>query len=232
MAACHTGAVTQPAAEDPSGGLAREQAHAVPGTRTAWVAAPTALRREELRTAAIVVGALALAGVVAGLVWQWWSPPGPRAFVVGPGMLQPDETEAFVAGDGRFLVVTAAAGVLAAVLLWSRRQVRGTVTVLALAAGGVVGAVLTDLVGYWTAGGTDTGATGTVLAALPLTVHMHGLLLVEAAVAVLLYCLLACFASDDDLGRPDAPRVFARRSVRPDVELQNAGGDRDRAGGA
>lgn len=187
--------------------------------------------RAAVRTAAALVMVMALAGAVLGLVWHWWSPPGPRGYVIGPGMIQPDETEAFIAGDGRFAVIVVASGVIAALAVWFARILRGAPAVIALALGGLAGAVLTDLVGHVSGGGTSTGKPGTVIGELELSVHMRGLLLVEAAAAVLVYGLCVSFATDDDLGEPDPLRQRARTSVRPDVQLQHARSDSDRPGG-
>jgi hypothetical protein len=192
---------------------------------------PPSNLRPDLRAGVALVIILALVGVVAGVLWQWWSPPGPHAFVIGPGLLQPDETEAFVAGDGRFAVISLVVGLTAALLVWFRKTSRGTVTVLALAVGGMAGSLVTAVVGHWTGGGNDSGRTNTVLAALPLSLHMHGLVFLEGGVAVLVYCLFACFVADDDLGRPDPARRLARRSVGPDMQLQHPGRDGDGPGG-
>jgi hypothetical protein len=158
---------------------------------------------EDLATGAFVVGALALLGAALGLVWQAWSPPGPLGLVVTPGAIQPDETEAFAAGDGRFAIIGIAVGLLAGALLWLRRSTRGPVAVLALAVGGLLGAGATALVGHLARGGSTSGKAGTLLQHVPLTVHARGLLVLEAAVAVLVYVICAAFAERDDLGRAE-----------------------------
>jgi hypothetical protein len=183
----------------------------------------------ELRVAAMIVAALAVVGVVLGILWQWWSPPGPRAYVIGPGLIEPDETESFVAGDGRFALLAALVGVLAALTVWFAALARGVAAVVALAVGGLAGSGLMALVGHLLGGGTATGKTNTIIDQLPLSVHMHGLLFVEAAAAVLVYGLCASFAAADDLGRPDPARERAladrraARSVRPGTEGQDTG---------
>ncbi len=161
---------------------------------------------EDVRAGAVIVAVLAGLGAVLGVVWQWWSPPGPLGYVVAPGAIQPDETEAFVAADGRFAVIVGVVGLVAGFLVWRRRSLRGPVAVLGLAVGGLLGAGLTALVGHLLAGGSEHGKPNTLLPRLPLTVHMRGLLLVEAALAVLVYVVFASFAAADDLGRPDPER--------------------------
>ena len=72
-----------------------------------------------------------------------------------------------------------------------------------------------------------TAASGHCIDHLPLTVHMHALLLAEAIAAVLVYSLFVAFAVDDDLGRPGsaAPRapvhaVPSQPSVWPEPDPQ------------
>lgn len=180
--------------------------------------------REDLLAGLYLVATLAVLGAVLGVVWQWWSPPGPLGYVVAPHAIQPDETEAFIAGDGRFAVICAAAGLVAGLAAWFRKPTRGPVTAVALAVGGLLGALLTDAVGHLLGGGTADGKARTILRELPLSVHMHGLLLLEAAVAVLVYALCVAFAADDDLGRPEPP------SVGVGDQLQLGGRDRDAPG--
>jgi hypothetical protein len=163
----------------------------------------------DVRAGIYLVVALAVLGAVLGVIWQWWSPPGPRGFVVAPHSIQPDETEAFVASDGRFAVICAATGLVAGVVAWFRTSTRGPVTVLALVVGGVLGALLTDVVGHLLGGGAGDGKAQTVLPELALWVHMRGLLLLEATVAVLVYGLCVAFATEDDLGRPEPQSVGA-----------------------
>lgn len=205
-------------------------------------------RRVQVRAAALVVAGLAVLGALLGEVWQTWSPPGPIGVALPDGV-QPDETEAWVAGDGHYALIAVVVGIAAAVLAWYLpvlRRARGPYVVAGLAIGGLAGAALTDLVGWALRGdGTDyrCGA-GTCIDHLPLTVHMHGLWFVEAFCAVLVYGLFVAFAVADDLGRPDgigarqpAPAdpppvatVLARTSVGPQHHPQHGGGDRDAAG--
>jgi hypothetical protein len=173
-----------------------------------------ALLAPQARPAASVVAALWVLGALLGLVWQYWSPPGPAGFVLAPRQIQPDETEAFVAGDGRYAVLVVATGLVAGLLVWFARLARGSVAVLALAVGGLGGATLTEFVGHWSGGGTASGRVDSVIAHLPLSLHMSGLRYVEAAAALLAYGLCVSFAADDDLGRPDPVRAAARDTPR------------------
>jgi hypothetical protein len=197
------------------------------------VSTPHAERDVQLRTALLVVLALAVAGAALGAVWEWWSPPGPFAIVYGNGT-QPDETEAWAAADGRFAAIVAAVGLVAGVVVWRLHRARGPYAVLGLAAGGIAGAELTKLVGHLLRRSTHTftcyPASGPTSCTdhLPLTLHMTGLLFVEPALAILVYGLLVAFAHHDDLGRPDPVR--AGLLVRADGEPDDRRRDGDGAG--
>lgn len=189
-------------------------------------------RRRQLRAAGLAAGALVVLGALLGLLWEALSPPGPIGIQLPDG-IQPDETEAWAAGDGRFAVIALVVGLVAAVVAWYLpvlRRARGPFVALGLAVGGVVGALLTDLVGWAVRGDGPTyecGA-GTCLAHLPLTVHMHGLWFLQAFVAVLVYGLFVSFAVSDDLGRADPGRERVRR---PDVVAVGAGQSFDPSAG-
>ncbi|MDT4938355.1 MAG: hypothetical protein QOG80_2026, partial [Pseudonocardiales bacterium] len=133
-----------------------------------------------------------------------WSPPGPLGFVLPGHLVQPDETEAFVAADGRYAVITGVVGLVAAVALWRLKRVRGPVAALALGVGGLAGAWLTEIVGRALDGGRTDGPVNTLLPHLRLSVHMHGLRILEPLTAMLCYSLCVAFAADDDLGRGDS----------------------------
>jgi Protein of unknown function (DUF2567) len=233
----------------------------MPGPTEVEPAAPRARRRwaprEDLRAGAVIIGILAVVGALLGILWQWWSPPGGLGYVVAPGAIQADETENWIAADGRFALICAVVGVLAAVVVWRLRRTRGPVVAAALGVGGLIGALLTAWVGSLVGGGSDKGPASTLLHELPLRVRMHGLLLLEAALAVLLYSVFASFAVQDDLGRPESsetppvetPPVEAqpveaqpveaqpveaqptRASVPMGGELEDGRGDGDAAGG-
>jgi hypothetical protein len=150
-----------------------------------------------------VVAALALVGVPLGLIWQAVSPRS-AGLVLQSGAIIPDETEALIGTDGWFALLTGVVGLIAALVVWTRRPWRGPATVVALALGGVVGALVTALAGHLTGGGQSTGKAGALIT-LPVSLHATGLLFFEAAIAVLVYGLLVAFTTRDDLGRTDAP---------------------------
>jgi hypothetical protein len=179
----------------------------------------------DLRAAVLVAVALAVAGALLGLLWAAWSPPRPAAEVLGGGSFAVlDETESAIAGDGRFLILTVALGLVAALLAWFVLPARrGATLLLGLCVGVGVGGLLMELVGHLTGGGSFTGrryllTDGTrreITLHLPLSLHEQGLLLVGPAVVALVYGLFVAFAVRDDLGRPDDVRDRLRAAAAP-----------------
>lgn len=180
------------------------------------------------RPAAVVTASMLVTGAVLGLIWSAWTPPGPRGGVLSAG-IQADETETFVAGDGRYALLTGAVGVLAGIAAWYLRRQRGSLMALALCVGGLGGSLIADGVGHLVRGSGSTypcgTETGRCVEHLPLWVQMHGLLFLQAAVAVLVYSLFVAFAVDDDLGRPDPVREARAGSVRAQGGVEDARGD-------
>ena len=160
----------------------------------------------DLGPAAVIMVGLAAAGALLGLLWQQISPRTQGFVYVPPHGIIAEENESLVASDGRFVLLTCAAGIIAAVAAWSRRSSRGPAAVLALAAGGLLGALLTDRVANATGGGHDGGTLNEVIT-LSVRVHARGLLFLEPAVALLVYAACALFSRRDDLG---ADIAFAR----------------------
>src|SRR6266568_3478575 len=135
--------------------------------------------RRDLRVGGVLVGCLAFAGVLVGFVWTAIAPRA-HGFAYLNHTVVPLENESFVASDGRFLLLTAGVGLVTGLLSWLNRASRGPAVAVALGAGGLLGAVLTEVVGRVTGGGKTTGALGDTLK-LPVTVHAPGLLLAEPA---------------------------------------------------
>jgi len=174
-----------------------------PAPETGLIQAPREpwVTRRDVRLAVVTILVLILVGLVLGGLWELISPARPRGYVISAGII-PDETESFVASDGRFAIITALAGLAAALIVWARPATRGPVAIVGLAVGSLLGAAATDLAGRLLGGGTTSGKVNTSIAALPLQVHATVLLVLQALIAVLGYGLLTLFSSQDDLGRP------------------------------
>ncbi len=142
-------------------------------------------------TALMVAGA----GVPLGLLWSLLS-RRVELVMTRDGAMYGLETEVFAAADGWFTLLTATAGLLAAVLSWLvLRRFRGPLMMLAVTLGAGASALLTSLVG--SRSGSDDyqyllghAATGWLF---PMPVHLgaKGALAVEALVCVLVYTVLA-----------------------------------------
>ena len=82
---------------------------------------------------AITIGALAVAGLPAGLVWWWLAPRADfRIAADGPNPIGNPSAELLAADDVVFTLVLAGLGVLAALVVWVRRGFRGVAAVVAL----------------------------------------------------------------------------------------------------
>ena len=186
----------------------------------------------DLRAAGLLVAALAVVGAVLGQVWAWWAPTTGPAFRRDDGLTwMIEESESAVAADGRYLVLTVAAAVVAAIAVWSRPRLRGPVMLLALAGGSLIGAQVTRLVGWLRDGGATSGPAcriflpdpvdGHCITHLKLSVQLPGLFFAPAAAAVLAYALCASFAARDDLGHRDPLRaaLLQRRRQRREPEV-------------
>jgi hypothetical protein len=219
---------------------------AVPYSPPPPTARPVRDTARDLRLGAIVVGVLALVGIATGIVWAAWSPSRPVGFHQdGGGTWAITESESYVAADGRYFVIGAVTGVLAALVLWTQTRLRGPIAVVALAMGCLIGAQLTRFAGFLAGGGSDTGPAcvlylpepvrGNCIKHMHLSVHLPGLYVVSAAAAVLVYSLFAAFAVRDDLGRRDPVRLMMlrqRASVPDGAQPQDARRDGDGAGQA
>ena len=163
------------------------------GRRPAAAEIPTAtppppahpwLTRRELRAVGLVVLALIVVGVLAGVVWQAWT-VRTQGFDIGSGVIIPDETEGWVGADAHFRIITGIVGLIAGFLAWRWRTARGPAMVLALTIGGVAREPGRGLGRYLTGGGNHTVVANTnVVRQLPLSVQMTGLFLVQAIAAL------------------------------------------------
>jgi Protein of unknown function (DUF2567) len=155
--------------------------------------------RTELARAGWLIVALAAIGLPIGWLWQAIS-PHTVGVVLNDHAIIPAQTEALIASDAWFALLTGAVGGMAAVLSWLRADWRGPTMSAALAIGGLAGSLIASWVGQLTGGGRSGGALHEQIT-LQIAVRAHALLAVEPLIAVWLICLLALFTRHDDLGR-------------------------------
>jgi hypothetical protein len=163
--------------------------------------------RADLRSSVRLVLVLALAGVVAGLLWWWLAPRADfRITGAGPVAIGDPSEELFVADDSVFALILTAFGLLAGAAAWFLPRRRGVATVLALAVGASLMAVIAWRLGEVLGAGptkaeiADVGnvvTTRLALGSLPaLALGPFG--------ALLAYLVPVITVHRDDLGRtPD-----------------------------
>jgi hypothetical protein len=213
-----TGAVSQPAEPTASGGDGAGPDRALRDLRRRGAAAGSAASaywrgwpemRADLRSSVGIVLALALAGVPAGLLWWWLAPRADfRITDAGPVAIGNPPGEILIAGDAVFTLIVAGVGLLAGVIAWFLRRRRGVATVLALAVGACLTAVVAWQVGELLGAGpteaqlADVGARVTT----PLTLRSWPAMAFAPFTALLAYVVGVLHAHSDDLGRtePDA----------------------------
>lgn len=109
--------------------------------------------KTEVREAAVVTVAVALGGVLLGLLWWWLAPHVPlvgdvvdKSWVV---YLSDSEGEQAIGVDGTFTLLALAFGLVSAlaVFLWRRRG--GVPLVVALGVGGLLASLLAWRIGVW-----------------------------------------------------------------------------------
>ncbi|WP_203654090.1 DUF2567 domain-containing protein [Actinocatenispora rupis] len=166
-----------------------------------------------LAAAAVVVAA---AGAPLGLLWSALSGRVPMV-MTGDGAMYDPETETFAGADVRFVLITAGAGLVAAVLCWIvLRRYRGPLVLAVLGVGGFGSALLAAWVGsrvgladyQYLLGHAEVGWRF----GIPLQLAAHGAYAAQPLAGVLLYTVFA------GCSRFPALRATAtRRSVEPPV---------------
>ncbi|GHI08405.1 AAA family ATPase [Streptomyces cellostaticus] len=109
--------------------------------------------KTEVREAAVITVAVALGGVLLGLLWSWLAPHVPlvgdeadRSWVV---YLKDTEGEQAVGADGTFALLGLGFGLVSAVAVFLLRRRGGVPLVVALGLGGLLGSLLAWRLGIW-----------------------------------------------------------------------------------
>ncbi|MGV9343767.1 AAA family ATPase [Streptomyces spiralis] len=109
--------------------------------------------KTEVREGAVITVAVALGGVLMGLLWLWLAPRVPLVGDVTGNTwvvyLKDSEGEQAVGVDGTFTLLALAFGVLSAVAVFLVRRRGGVPLVVALCVGSLLGAVLAWRLGVW-----------------------------------------------------------------------------------
>lgn len=189
----------QPSNEDPWQKPQGAGSHAAHAARPADDGTDT---RTEVRQAAVVTVALALSGVLLGLLWLWLSPRVPLVAGDSAVFLKDTEGEEAIGADGTFVLLALGFGAVSAALVFLFRRTGGVPLVVGLALGGLLASGLAWLVG-WGLGPDDVvtqaravgqGATFDA----PLELNARGALLAWPVAAMLVHlALTALFAPRD-----------------------------------
>ncbi|MEU3855868.1 AAA family ATPase [Streptomyces sp. NPDC028722] len=176
--------------------------------------------KTEVRDAAVITVAVALGGVLLGLLWWWLAPHVPlvgdvidKNWVV---YLKDTEGEQAIGVDGTFALLGLAFGLVSAVVVFLLRRRGGVPVVVALGVGGLLGSLLAWRLGVWLGPGSDVLARARaagkgVTFAAPLKLGARGSLLAWPLGGALVHLgLTALFGPRD----PE-PELFGPQDPEP-----------------
>lgn len=163
--------------------------------------------KTELREAAVVAVAVALGGVLLGVLWWWLAPHVPlvgdvveKNWVV---YLKDTEGEQAIGVDGTFTLLGLGFGAVSALVVFLLRRRGGVPLVVGLALGGLLGSLLAWRVGVWLGPAEDVIAHARevgrgVTFDAPLKLGAKGALLAWPLAALVLHLgLMALFGPRD-----------------------------------
>lgn len=155
-------------------------------------------------------GLLVATAVPLGLLQAWvWSLLAPgvtvKVYTDGTFATLPNESWLAFSAVAIFLLLLVLVGVWQAVAVWSRRALRGTLTLVTLAGAAAVSALTAWLLGPVLSSGTDPASVGASAAeSLVVTApHLDGMwpaVLLQPFVAIVVYTVLSAWHASRDLG--------------------------------
>ncbi|MFE9932436.1 hypothetical protein [Streptomyces sp. NPDC005533] len=151
-----------------------------------------AVTPEDLRDSAVVALAIGVAGLLLGALWVWLA-PRVQYFANGQSVfLRNSESEARIASDGTFVLLSVGLGVLSAVAVFLWRRAGGVPLVIGLAVGSCFAALVGWRFGLWLGSTSDLPAAAAkagqgVPFDAPLELLAYGALLAWPMAAVLLH---------------------------------------------
>lgn len=109
--------------------------------------------KTEMREAAVITVAVALGGVLLGLLWWWLAPSVPLVGAIVDNKwgvyVKDTEGEQAIGVDGTFTLLALALGAVSALGVFLVRRRGGVPLVVALTVGGLLGSVLAWRLGVW-----------------------------------------------------------------------------------
>ncbi|MEW2549410.1 DUF2567 domain-containing protein [Streptomyces sp. NPDC047002] len=164
--------------------------------------------RAELAQAALVLVATAACGLVLGALWAWLAPKVPLTSDSSAVLLKDVEGEEAIGGDGTFVLLALAFGVVSALVVFLWRRHGGVPLVFGLALGGVAASLVAWKFGQLLGPTTDVVAhakqagRGHTFDA-PLELGMKGALLAWPVAAMLVHLGLTAFFGPRDPEPPE-----------------------------
>jgi hypothetical protein len=174
--------------------------------------------KTELREAAVTTVAVALAGVLLGVLWWWLAPHVP---LVGDVVnkrwevyLADSEGEQSVGVDGTFTLLGLAFGLVSGLVVFLLRRRGGVPLVVALTVGGLLGSLLAWRIGIWLGPAQDVIAHAKdvgrgVTFSAPLKLGAYGALLAWSVTALAVHLGLT------GLFGPRDPEPYAYQGPAP-----------------
>jgi hypothetical protein len=164
--------------------------------------------RADLRSSALLMSALALIGLPAGVLW-WLLAPRLDFRITSGGPVPVDavpSSELLIADDGVYVLVLAALGLLCGAAAWRIRRRRGVAIVVALAVGATLMAVLAWQMGQYLGAGPTRAQLAHVGGRVTTSLTLGSLpaLAIAPFTALLAYLVGVLSARGDDLGRTAA----------------------------
>jgi hypothetical protein len=164
---------------------------------------PELLRKTELRQGAVVLLAVAVPGLLLGLLWLWLAPRIPLISDSTAVFLKDTEGEESIGADGTFVLLALAFGAVSAALVFLFRRSGGTAVVLGLALGGLLGAVVAWRFGTWLGPTSDVVAHARqvgkgVTFDAPLELNAKGALLAWPVAAMVVHLALTALFGQRD----------------------------------
>lgn len=158
--------------------------------------------RTELRQAAVVTLAVAVSGVLLGLLWLWLSPRVPLIAGESAVFLKDTEGEEAIGADGTFVLLALGFGVVSAALVFVLRRRGGIPLVVGLALGGLLASGLAWFVG-WSLGPDDVVAQARAAGEgatfdAPLELNARGALLAWPVAAMVVHLALTALFGPRD----------------------------------
>ncbi|MEU8984795.1 AAA family ATPase [Streptomyces sp. NPDC058251] len=105
--------------------------------------------KTEVREAAVITVAVAVAGVLFGVLWWWLAPHVPLIADDSAVYLKDTEGEQAIGVDGTFTLLALGFGALSAAVVFLVRRRGGVPLVAALALGGLLASLLAWRIGVW-----------------------------------------------------------------------------------